>query len=1310
MGIVVSPDGTKVYVANSGSNDISIIDTSNNAVSTRSAGTNPYGLDVTPDGSQVYVTNNGSSFVSAINTSTLEVGTIDNVGLSNRAIVVSPDGKRVYTANYDTGKISVIDTYTNTVTGFTYAGANPNGISVSPGGGLLAVANYGSNNLSVFDTNPLILIGTVQVGTNPAAFGKSIKMFPPRRAYIPNNAQNTVSIIDAYTDGIDTTIDTAIVGTGPYAVAITPDGWRAYVTNYESNTVSVIDVETNKVITSIPVGPGPAGVAVNPQGTRVYVANYIDNSITAIDTSNNSVVSTINLPENSLPQGIMVSPGGGRIYTANPSNNTVSIVNTENNTVENTVYGFSQPYSFATVGDGSYVYVTNAGSNTVSMLDTRKQQVVDTVYVGWNPRGIAATPDGTKLFVANFSDNSITVINAAYHLNNDITTIGLGAEVGPVGIAVTPDGKQIYVVNSGSNTVSLISTTDYSVLATFNVGLNPTALGQFIGPGLKAHLTAPTVKNAVANGYKLKLSYDRILDETVVPGINDFSVYAGASPVIVTDVTILGTSVDLTLATPVTSGQSMTLSYTPGTKSVQEVAGQTAAGFTALNVWTNTPVLQTVYAKDGSSQLDLYYNEPLNTTYIPSLTDYTVTVNGVQAYVSNVQVINQNVYITINQPLTTGQNIALAYTPGTTPLRDPQGVLAAPLNEIPVEVVTLPLPEGSSISGVTINGPITVPFNQNITEGYDFSNIVLHDSTHTITIPSSFSISGSNLIVSPTTSRNYDTSYFVVIPAGAIANIPGYTMASQFSYGIATELSPPSPPVTDTTPPSWSGIDISFSNATQTGVRLSWMMPYDPDDPVVSYSVYNGAALLGTTTTTFFDVTGLAPDNTYALGVRAVDSHGNWSTSGPVISVTTLPLPLAVVSTDPANSSSEVRANKQINVKFNRNIMPGSSITSISIIPTNTTAPVSYSYNIVGDTLTLIPNPGLKTSTMYNVTIPAGSVTDYTYNGLTSSYTFSFSTSLIGDANLESAIRMALPNGSGTITPADMAGLTVLKANNSNISDLSGLNSAFNLKKLYLSNNLISDLSPLAGLTGLEELWLDHNKITTISTVYSLPNLKWLYLSNNTISDVTPLSSLKILQALDLNNNTISNVSPLGSLTSLWGLGLANNKISSITDLGTLVNLQSLDLQAQTNTAAKLTNISAVSKMPYLRNLLLNDNNIMDLTPLQNLTNLKFLTLWNNGITDTVYGGITPLSGLSGLTDLWLDKNNIINLAPLAGLTNLQVVSLAGNNYIDSISSLKNNAGLGDGDYVYLPSAISPAVQSDADTLVNSKKVKVIYR
>jgi YVTN family beta-propeller protein len=86
------------------------------------------------------------------------------------------------------------------------------------------------------------------------------------------------------------------VGSGPFAMAITPDGKTAFVTNFGSlspgttpnpesvGTVSVIDVKTRtKEPTDIPVGAQPGSPAITPDGKTLLVPNYGDGTVSTID-------------------------------------------------------------------------------------------------------------------------------------------------------------------------------------------------------------------------------------------------------------------------------------------------------------------------------------------------------------------------------------------------------------------------------------------------------------------------------------------------------------------------------------------------------------------------------------------------------------------------------------------------------------------------------------------------------------------------------------------------------------------------------------------------------------------------------------------------------------------------------------------------------------------------------------------------------------------------------------------------------------------------------------------------------------------
>jgi uncharacterized repeat protein (TIGR02543 family) len=85
------------------------------------------------------------------------------------------------------------------------------------------------------------------------------------------------------------------------------------------------------------------------------------------------------------------------------------------------------------------------------------------------------------------------------------------------------------------------------------------------------------------------------------------------------------------------------------------------------------------------------------------------------------------------------------------------------------------------------------------------------------------------------------------------------------------------------------------------------------------------------------------------------------------------------------------------------------------------------------------------------------------------------------DPNLEAVVRASLDKTTGDVTSEDMKSLISLNGNNVNIIDLTGLEYAINLEKLFMQNNMISDISPINKMTNLKQILLQHNMIDNIS-------------------------------------------------------------------------------------------------------------------------------------------------------------------------------------------------------------------------------------
>jgi YVTN family beta-propeller protein len=311
--VVVSPDGTSLYVANQYDGTVSVIDidlssaTYGDVVDTISTPDpdnfgnpgNPFGVAVSSDGGRdrLYVTNNASYTYTGM--WVIDIGPTSP--LYNRVIdVVSINKYRP-----------------------------SNGVAVTP------------------------------VSADPAV---------PTRVYRANAATNDVSVFDTSPEGPAGSLST------PYAIAFSPadvsgDVRYAYVTNYGSSHVTVIDTHTYAVVAEIEVGWDPTGVAVSKAGPKkgyAYVASYADDSVAVIkpDFTVEEVIDA-----GFSPRGVVVSADGAYVYVANENSTDgqgtyiVSVIRTSDNTVTTITSPdlYREPFGL-TIG-GKLLYVTNIATN-----------------------------------------------------------------------------------------------------------------------------------------------------------------------------------------------------------------------------------------------------------------------------------------------------------------------------------------------------------------------------------------------------------------------------------------------------------------------------------------------------------------------------------------------------------------------------------------------------------------------------------------------------------------------------------------------------------------------------------------------------------------------------------------------------------------------------------------------------------------------------------------------------------------------------------------------------------------------------------
>ncbi|MES2862530.1 MAG: GEVED domain-containing protein [Bacteroidota bacterium] len=150
-------------------------------------------------------------------------------------------------------------------------------------------------------------------------------------------------------------------------------------------------------------------------------------------------------------------------------------------------------------------------------------------------------------------------------------------------------------------------------------------------------------------------------------------------------------------------------------------------------------------------------------------------------------------------------------------------------------------------------------------------------------------------------------------------------------------------PASDTTAPS-APTSLTASGTTQTTTNLSWTASTD-NVGVTGYDVYQGTTLLGTVSTTTYNVTGLTAATAYSFSVRAKDAAGNISASSNVVNVTTLPI-VSVYCISQGNSvNDELIGRVQIGT-INNASTGGTGYTDFTSISTNLTKGASTTITI----------------------------------------------------------------------------------------------------------------------------------------------------------------------------------------------------------------------------------------------------------------------------------------------------------------------------------------------------------------------------
>ena len=311
----VSPDGKILLLPNSGTSQAAAISQTNFErlagiplgsmnFSTSQLYQEYGGAAASPDGSRMFVTNYDSGNVSIIDTASEKVIKSVEVGSSPVAVVVSPDGSKAYVANSFSNSITVIDTKTFAPTTIPLPRSQstyPSAIAISPDGSHVYVA--GNNPMPDFG-NARCYVFVIDTGSDQVV--DSIRVpYPMALTVSPDGTNLYVVTESTYLYTISTvthavTNSLFVVNNGAQqpvtgGVAVTQDGKYVFLDDGADNRVFQVDVAQNKVVATIPTGSTAGILAISPDGTEIWAGDYRATFASVIDVATSAVIRHIPL-------------------------------------------------------------------------------------------------------------------------------------------------------------------------------------------------------------------------------------------------------------------------------------------------------------------------------------------------------------------------------------------------------------------------------------------------------------------------------------------------------------------------------------------------------------------------------------------------------------------------------------------------------------------------------------------------------------------------------------------------------------------------------------------------------------------------------------------------------------------------------------------------------------------------------------------------------------------------------------------------------------------------------------------------------
>jgi YVTN family beta-propeller protein len=297
----------RVLQSNAAGDNIHIIDPATNEIVGVIDGIDvPHGVVIAPDGMRIYVSNEALRTLDVVDARTLKV--TKRIPLSGRPnnLDVGRDGKRVYVGIREApGAVDVIDAVSMTNLKSVPVKGEIHNVYVTPDGKFAVAGSIAASTISVIDTagDTLAWTLTLDAGIRPMVFTRNADG-STKEIVVQLSNFHGFAVVDfatrkelrrvALPDPPGQEKETqGLQGSPSHGLALTPDDRMLWVTSKYYDYVAAYSVPEYKLLKTVRVGLHPEWLTIPPDGKNVYVAVAGEDATVVVDIKAMRVVKKI---------------------------------------------------------------------------------------------------------------------------------------------------------------------------------------------------------------------------------------------------------------------------------------------------------------------------------------------------------------------------------------------------------------------------------------------------------------------------------------------------------------------------------------------------------------------------------------------------------------------------------------------------------------------------------------------------------------------------------------------------------------------------------------------------------------------------------------------------------------------------------------------------------------------------------------------------------------------------------------------------------------------------------------------------------